>query len=424
MQQLFFFRQNRIGEFLPADQLRELQNRRLQELIAHAVMHVPFHRQRFQAAGIRPEDIRTSDDLPHLPLMRKQHLQETPQEELRADSIPLHTCKWIATSGSTGRPLQLVYRSQDLTRHSLNWLRPMRAQGIGLRRRRFEITGAHNIAHRKSWYQHLGILRRRSISIFESPEQWLDGIVRYRPHYLWSYGGALKILGQYLREVKIVPPPLQAVFGVSDTVDAACRLLIEEAWNLPVIDIYGATEGGCIAWECPVCRGYHINSDSVIVEILAEKRSVPRGTPGHIAITDLYSFAMPLIRYQLDDIGTFSEDIPRCGRSLPLLKRIEGRGDAFIRLPSGRRLAPLFLDNILKHFLEVKEWRAVQESDGSIMIAVIMTPGCGRNILALLNGRIRQTLPEPLTVTVRQVETIPALSSGKRCAVISKIDDE
>jgi phenylacetate-CoA ligase len=419
IRQLLSYRQNRHQEFLAATALQRLQIQKLQGLLQHAYNHVPFHRRRLEVAGIAPGDIRSLADLAMLPLLTKQELQQNPLTDLLATGTNLAVCRRVTTSGSTGTPLQLCFQRLDHTRSSLDWLRPPLAAGIKPWHRRFQITGAHNIPGSKPWYEHLGLWRQQSVSIFSTPEHWFAELCTYRPDYLWAYGGALRLLGDLLEEKGLQPPPLKAVFAVSDATDNLCRELVAKAWHLPVTDIYGAAEAGCIAWQCHACGAYHVNSDNVIVEIVDDSGNPLAQGSGRVIVTNLNSSAMPIIRYDLGDIASWSKTAPVCGRFLPLLEGIAGRSDAFLQLPSGRRLAPLFLDNIFKHRLQIRNWRAVQQPDGSVLLSFVCREGFSSHELQRLQKEIEGLLPEPLSLRLELVAVIPALPSGKNFAVLS-----
>src|SRR6185295_14515719 len=96
-------------------------------------------------------------------------------------------------------------------------------------------------------------------------------------------------------------------------------------WGVGVVDVYSSEECGQIALQCPEHEQYHVQSESVLVEVLDDEgRPCAPGTIGRVVLTTLQNFAMPLIRY---DIGDFAEPGPACpcGRALPVLTRIVGR---------------------------------------------------------------------------------------------------
>ncbi len=133
---------------------------------------------------------------------------------------------------------------------------------------------------------------------------------------------------------------------------------------------YGARDAGSLADECPQ-RGLHIEAESVLLE--TEGRT-PDGL-GEILVTNLYSPAMPIIRYRTGDMGELDEGACRCGRSLPLLKRVEGRRTDFLVTPSGRILHALAIIYVLREVAALKEFQVIQETVDRIRVIVVPEPG-------------------------------------------------
>ena len=128
----------------------------------------------------------------------------------------------------------------------------------------------------------------------------------------------------------------RTVFSTADVLDQNSRQLIESAFDVRVTDLYGAYEFGHIAWECPQHAGYHVNTESVVLELLKDGRPASPGEAGEVVATSLNSYAMPFLRYRLGDLCSPSHRPCPCGRGLPLLELVQGRSNDAIRLPDGR----------------------------------------------------------------------------------------
>ncbi len=398
-----------------ADELLALQQRRMQRLIRHAYENHSFYRERFDRCGVGPGDIRSSEDLIRLPVVTKEEMRLA----IAASAEIPETSRWSSTSGSTGTPMRFPFLPRDLSLLNLTWLRPLRAHGIPARARVLEITGPHNIRGRSRWYQRLGAWRKRSISIFAGEEEWLAALQASRPDVLWGYSGSLKLLAHFIEKNRRPAFRPRWVVGVSDLADDEGREGIRRVFATPLIDLYGAAEAGCISWICPVCGEYHINSDHLIVEFAP---ALP-GNPRRILLTNLNSYAFPIIRYDIGDLGYPSLRAPACGRGLPLMRIVEGRSDAVIRLPSGRLLSPMFFFAAMKKFPWPARWRVVQEEPGRIRVQVV--PDASRVFVASEAGAwIGQTIAEPVRIDIEVVVSIPDLANGKQCAVISRVANE
>jgi len=327
----------------------------------------------------------------------------------------------ISTSGSSGNPLQLFYTKDDFSRLNMNWIRPLLAHSVKPWHRRMEITGPHNISKTKNWYNYLGLWNNQAISVFDTPQEWLDLLNSYKPDILYGYSGSLKLLAQHIKRFQLPHASPRFIFGVSDFVDQECRELVSATFQNKLVDLYGSAEGGCIAWECPECEGYHINIDTVIVEFLNSQESNPRENRGRVIITNLYSYAMPIIRYDLGDIGALSDKQSTCGRELPLMKVIEGRADSFVVLPSGNRLSPMFFFGIMKPIEGISQWRVHQDFTTNISVLVVPSKEFSSRTIPSIKERIEENIREELSVDIKVVDSIPPDRSGKVRAVISRV---
>lgn len=402
-------------------ELTKLQNIKLQKLIHHIYKNNPYYHHLFDTVGLKPHDITGIEDLKRLPTTSKEQLQNTSMNEIVCTNVNLSECVRITTSGSTGLPLQLFYTQKDFSILNMNWIRPLLAHGVKPWNRKFEITGPHNISNNKKWFNYLGLWNKKGISIFKKPQEWVDMWRYYKPDILYGYSGSLKLLANFIIDNRITDISPMFVFGVSDLVDNECRAVIYTAFKKKLIDIYGAAEAGCIAWECEICNGYHINMDTVLVEFLQGDRSVSLGTQARIIVTNLHSFAMPIIRYELGDIAIPSEEKSLCGRELPLMKVIEGRSDSFIVLPSGNLLSPMFFFVIMKPVKEIKQWRVLQKDVKHINIFVVPSKNFSPDAINHIKQRLEETIGEKMEIKVEIVDNIRANPSGKVRAVISQV---
>jgi phenylacetate-CoA ligase len=128
---------------------------------------------------------------------------------------------------------------------------------------------------------------------------------------------------------------LSQVSTLSEIVDPVLRDDCAQAWGAAVCDVYSCEELGMIAIQCPEHPHYHVQSESVFVEVLNERgEACAPGETGRVVATDLHNFALPLVRYEVGDYAEVGAACP-CGRGLPVLSRIMGRQRNMLTLPSG-----------------------------------------------------------------------------------------
>lgn len=144
-----------------------------------------------------------------------------------------------------------------------------------------------------------------------------------------------------------------------------------------------------MAWECPTHSGYHVNSDSALVELLRDGESVAPGEPGEIYITSFNQFATPLIRYATGDIAIELEGACPCGRGLPLLEEIQGRALDFISTPEGRHIPPTAVVGALETVDGVEQFKVTQDSDLSVKVLLRVGNVRASQVLSDVENRCR-----------------------------------
>ena len=164
------------------------------------------------------------------------------------------------------------------------------------------------------------------------------------------------------------------VVSSSELLDDSTRSLVEEKFQTELLDHYTTEETGSLAWECPTHSGYHINADAVIIELLQNGRQVTAGEPGNVYTTSFRRFATPVIRYLTGDVATRIDDECPCGRTLFLLKNIQGRIMDYILTTDDRHISPYEVTAILNKVAGVEQYKVIQSRDFSIEVLVKPDP--------------------------------------------------
>ncbi len=411
-----------LSRFRTADALRRLQLARLRRLAAEAVRDVPLHRERWRKAGLQPGDIRSFSDLERIPLMSRADFKERAEEDYVSARIDPSRRRTFMTSGTSGVPLAVHYRSEDEGIFNLTWIRAYRACGLGPRDHlaAFQADERREPTMDARWYSRLGFWRRTIFSAWAPPESWREGLARLRPDALVTDAGTYRILAETVEASGRPFPRFRRLFNVSILIDPGTRARIEALFGGRVFDLYGSFEAGCLAWECPSCGGYHLNSDTAIVEILKDGREAAPGEAGEVVVTNLFSAAMPVIRYALGDIVIKSERQPSCGWPFPLLHSLQGRKDDFLRLADGRLIPPQPFHHIFDPRLGIRRWLVEQVEAGRIRIAVEPGQGFDKAAQASLQASVRDLLgPGPILLWDFSAR-IPDDPASKQRAVVNR----
>ena len=415
---LLHLRQLRKNQWLHPNRLAEIQRSKLVRMIRHAYANVRYYRRLFDSAGITPEDIKTTADLTKIPITSRSVLQRQSMEEMVASGVDLRTCKKITTAGSSGAPLTVFLTQRDSSYYDMVWARASLENGRRLRDR-----AAHFKFHSppKLWHQALGIWRKEILSLLDAPATLIARLRLISPDILAGNPFELLTIARYIIENNVKGISPRWVLARGSLLDAHAREIIESAFHARVIDFYGATEVGCIAWECYERRGYHLKIDSVILEVITEGRKARPEEAGRIVCTALHSFAMPFIRYDLGDIGTISDEACPCGRGLPLLKSIDGRADDFFVSSDGTLCSPSVIVNQIKLILGIAQFKIIQESEKDFTALLAPNEHYAPETSELLAGTLRRIMGDDIHIKVETLEAIPADPMGKIRSLVSKV---
>src|SRR4051794_18825772 len=338
------------GERLDAGALRAVQLERMRASLRHAYEHVPFYRESFDKAGIRPEDCRSLADLARFPFTTKADLRENypygmfavPQDRIRR----LH-----ASSGTTGRPTVVGYTDGDLSRWADLVARSLRAAG-GRPGDKVHVAygyglftgglGAHYGAERLGCtvIPASGGMTARQVQLIRDLE---PDVIMVTPSYM------LTLLDEFERQgVDPRGTSLRVgVFGAEPWTERM-REEIEERFAIDAVDIYGLSEvmGPGVAQECVETKdGLHIWEDHFLPEVVdpITGEVLPDGERGELVFTSLTKEAMPVVRYRTRDLTRL---LPGTARTFRRMEKITGRSDDMVIL-RGVNLFPTQIEEIV-----------------------------------------------------------------------------
>lgn len=199
---------------------------------------------------------------------------------------------------------------------------------------------------------------------------WLSSI---NPDYLLTYPSNLSSLLDVFEQRGDVPKALKEIRCIGETVTEGLRKRVE-ALNIKLSDVYSSQEVGVIAIQCPSSNLYHLQSESLLVEVLDDdNRACREGQIGRVVITDLYNFLMPLIRYEILDYAEVGGACP-CGRGLPTVSEILGRRRNMLSLPDGSKRWPTVGFLRFKEIAPISQYQVIQHSLQDIEVKLVVSP--------------------------------------------------
>ena len=347
---------------IPEEHYAEFQRKRRNSIIDYHIQHNNFYREFFNWEGF--------DEWKHVPIMKKSDLQH-PLKERLSSTYNTKTAYIGKTSGSSGHPFIFA---KNRFAHALSWA------GFQDRYNWYDIDLNKSLQARfygipLDFYGNIQerlkdrISLRRRFNIFDLSEQkmqiFLERFKKSDFNYLNGYTSAIVLFARFLKDKDIVLkelcPSLKICIVTSERLFEKDKQLIEEALGVPVINEYGASEVGLIAFE-DAENHWIVNSEDLYIEILDENDNIlPYGEEGRVVITSLYNKAHPMIRYDIGDIGCLSE---KSTLKKPILEKLIGRTNDIARLPDGKVVPGLTFYYVTKTIIEdngnIKEFVIIQ----------------------------------------------------------------
>jgi phenylacetate-CoA ligase len=419
-------REMEAAERLSRSAFEELQREKLQDFIQYCHAHVPYVKKAMQAAGIQPSQIRSPQDLALLPVMTKSDVREN-RESLRSDIAG--QMGTFSSGGSTGEPLVFYLAKRRIGSRVACRQRVTRWWGLSVGDPELALWGSPLELTRQDRLRTLRdrALRTRLLSAYElndtTMSEYVDIIADGQWRMLFAYPSAIYLLCLHARKQgrDLRRAGIQTVFVTSEVLFPHQRELISEVLGCPVANGYGGRDSGFIAHECPQ-GGMHLMADAMITEII-DTRGKPAapGEAGEIVVTDLYSHEAPFLRYATGDIGVLSTRHCTCGRSLPLLERLDGRSNDSVVTPDGRIIHGQSLISLLMEIEGIEQFRICQKSVDRFHVQLVRNG----NFRVESENRIRrgwsERLRSPLQVTFEYLPHLSVERSGKFRHIVSDL---
>jgi phenylacetate-CoA ligase len=416
-------------QFLSPEEIRLLQMKNLRLLIADAYRTVPYYHNIFKERRLKPDDIKTLLDLKKLPVLTKALVRRNFADLISKD-FPRNQLIPYSTGG-TGSPLQFYVTKEKISWESAAADRAFSWAGYKLGNRCFLIWGARRDIG--SGLSALSMRMQRMVVVdpFVLSDEVLNNFANmlmwFKPEVIRGYSLPVYMTAKYLIEQGIDSVRPKAVITSAETLFSPMRKTIETAFGCPVFDMYGSREVAAIASECQEHVGYHISAENVLVEFTRDGEDVGPGEDGIILLTGLRNYGMPLIRYELGDVGEPSDEICNCGRGLPMMKAIKGYESQFLSVLDEKSGKIVPVSSHIDYFIDLLEsppasYRIIQESLNHVTIKIADGKSCSQKDVDLLIRELRNCLGKDIEIEVQFVDTLPPLPSGKRSPVISKVN--
>jgi phenylacetate-CoA ligase len=393
-------------------------------MVEHAWATVPFYRKAMETRKLTPDDFQSANDLHKLPLICRDELLARP-EAFFSSPLSRDRCFRIRTTGTSGVPAEFWHDHRSMVLNVAYGRRENAVLDGWIRRRRRRLTVAFR--HPDSEYQRVQDFYRRALprpfmriatpliaTTADPVERNVELLCRVRPAIVSAHGSYLGTI--------LLHPAFQAGDGwrpdaavyTADPPPARDLDRIRRELGIPVQSIYRSGEALKIAFECELQSGLHIHPDLCAVSIVdCHGATMPPGETGEIVISNLLNRATVLLNYRIGDRGALSATACPCGRSFPLLERLDGRSSEVLRLPDGRCLETSVASSVFKNRNDVVRYQIVQRG---AVFRIRVQPRCETDAESLRNEVVvgyRRLLGPDVTVEVELVAELDGAPGDK-----------
>ena len=360
-------------EMMSKKKLQDLQLERLRATVHLVYERVPHYKEKFKELKLKPEEIRTLDDIRKLPFTTKDDLRRNAPFGMMATSLE-NCIELHASSGTTGIPVTACYTHGDLEVWSECMARCLSMSGL-TKKDVFQnpipygtFTGAFGF--------HYGAQKVGALVIpsgMGQSERQIKLMEYYGTTFLSGVASYMVRLGQVASEMGIEPRKLKVRNGLfgAEMFTPGLKKRITDIWDMDVHDIYGLTEmcGPGVSTDCDLHDGLHLWEDHFLVECVDPITLEPVGVEeeGELVLTTLTKEGMPLLRYRTRDIAKLYDGvICQCGRTHVRHSMIKGRSDDMVII-RGTNIYPGQVESVLmKNPFVGGNWRMVLSTENDI----------------------------------------------------------
>jgi len=419
---------NKEMETLPRERLEELQLKRFRERMQYLYDRSPMFRRKYDEARVRPSDIRTLDDIRHVPFVVKEELRESQAQHPPWGDFPCippeEGVRVFQTTGTTGIPVKVLLNKNDWTVHFYEqFMHFMYGYGIKTSDILFVPFGYGLYI---AWWCFQAALEQEGVMIVPGGAQssqdrvknvfdWGATVVCGTPTYLLYLGDTANKMGMSLKDsaIRIVVAAGEPGANVPSTKKA-----IEGLWGAKCYDDIGSTEISNFGFECIAQNGTHVIETMFLAECLDPEtlKPVAPGEVGELVLSNLCTESVPLLRYRMKDLVRFNKEVCECGRTfLRLDGGVLGRSDDMFQF-AGVNIFPSAIENLVREVEEfANEYQLVvpkMGSGGHLKIRVEpAAPDISRDRMEQAVNRFIETAKYRITVTpdveIKEIGELP-----------------
>ena len=362
----------------------------------------------------------------NMPIITKADFQHN-LKSIISDEYNLNDLYIASTSGSSGHPFFFV---KDKYTHAFTWALIKQRYAwhdLSFNSKQARFYGI-SLEKRKQYYKEIvkdKVMNRVRFPVFNLSDKVLENFMqrfnKYQFEYIYGYTNSLLSFARFLLQNNIcltnICPTLKFCITTSEVCTDEDRKILKTAFGVPVINEYGASEVGIIAFENPSGE-WIISDENLYLEIVDDEgRTISDGTFGNILITDLYNKAFPIIRYKIGDLGAIKTDMDTSRDVRKKLLCLNGRQNDTIILPSGKKSPGLSFYYISRSILEstgiIREFIIHQTALDEFIFDIVSERPLNINEVNEIQKKLDLYLEPGLNLKINRVPMIKRPASGK-----------
>lgn len=418
------------GRNLTRAEIQSLQLGKLRSLIADCGARTPYYRGFLERNGLTADSFRSLTDLARLPVLSKSLLREN-QEGISVPGLYRKTyCH--QSSGSTGEPKVLCADTEAESHRLAALFRSRRWWGWDIGAPVLEIWGTYHLQPslkrnlRMSWIENRFRYSVMRLTDASTAEIW-NVFRKHRGAYVRGYVTSIFGIARLFKESGRNPAELgiRAVCTTSERLYDFQRRFLESAFECPLIDEYGASEVGIIAFQCP-SGGMHLMEENLIAEFADPPQPGPEGAK-NLILTELNNRATPLLRYEVGDLVFPDPEPCACGSGLSRIRVDIGRDSEVVRLPDGSRVSPVLFCHMGQYSFheigrKIRQYRIIQRTLDRFDVEVACNPEDQADVESYFRKAFEEDFDGLVRLNVLFRDSIPPDASGKHRTFISEIN--
>jgi phenylacetate-CoA ligase len=346
--------------------IQKIQLKKLKKLLLNTYKNNQLYREKYKKAGISLrtiKDIKKLDQISIFPIITKDEIKNIPMSKALSKGYCLNDCSIASTSGSTGKPLEFAVSRRYQAFRDATHEYVLRTIGCRRTQRAMFLKTPKDNNHEK-------IIKKKNryeMSPYACLNTKINAINRIKPNFIIANPIMFFEMAEGFEKEKYrIQYKLKGIICTGEMLTEHIKSRIKKIFDTEIFNCYGSSEVADIAIDCRYHNGMHEISQHAYIEIINKSRD--------IIVTDLDNYAMPFIRYKMEDIGLILKKRCMCGKNSLIIKAIDGRIQNFIISKDDNKISPLVFTgknsplNKYPNSEIIKQYQIIQENDKSFII--------------------------------------------------------